>query len=177
MIRFAFALGAALVGTVAFAQAPVALPASANSAKELEPLAFMAGRWLAVTPNKLVNEEHWMSPRGQAMVGTFRQVRRDGKNAFTEVSLISVEKEGVRLRLRHMHGQLEIPEERKEPNDFMLVKTGRNWAEFAGTGASKDVTSVVYRLRTANHLEVITQFAPTSREKGYTLHYFREGSK
>jgi hypothetical protein len=153
------------------------LPASAAAAKELEPLAFMAGRWIGVNPNNTVNEEHWTAPRGNHMVGTFHQVRRDGKPSFVEVSLISVEKEGVRLRLRHLHTGLEIPKGREEASDFMLKTAGNNRAEFYGTGKAAMVTSVVYRLVGKNQLVVETQFSPESKEKGFASVYFREGSK
>ena len=66
------------------------LPAHAAADPALAPLGFLSGRWICVNPNKTVNEEHWTAPRGKFMVGAFRQVRRDGKCAFVEVSQIAV---------------------------------------------------------------------------------------
>lgn len=150
------------------------LPAHANPDAALMPLTFMAGNWLGVNPNKTVNSERWTTPRGNHMVGTFHQIRRDGKPAFVEVSLISVEKEGVQLRLRHLHSGLEVPASRKDPSIFRLVKAGDNRAEFAGTGNAEEVTSVVYRLVDQNTLAVDVGFAPTSKEKPFTSTYTRE---
>ncbi len=150
------------------------MPPHANPDPALLPLSFMAGSWLGINPNKTVNHERWTLPRGNHMVGTFHQIRRDGKPAFVEVSLISVEKDGVQLRLRHMHGALEVPTTRKEPNIFRLVSATDNRAEFAGTGDAEEVTSVVYRLVNPNTLAVDVGFAPTSKEKPFTSTYTRE---
>jgi hypothetical protein len=150
------------------------LPAHAQPGAALQPLAFMAGNWLGVNPNKTVNHERWTLPRGNHMVGTFHQIRRDGKPAFVEVSLITVEKDGIQLRLRHLHGALEVPSSRTEPNVFRLVNASNNRAEFAGTGDAEEVTSVVYRLVDANTLAVDVGFAPTSRDKPFTSTYTRE---
>lgn len=150
------------------------LPAHAQPDAALQPLAFMAGSWLGVNPNKTVNSERWTLPRGNHMVGTFHQIRRDGKPAFVEISLITVEKDGIQLRLRHLHGALEVPSTRKEPNIFRLVKAADNRAEFTGTGDAEEVTSVVYRLVDQNTLAVDVGFAPTSREKPFTSTYTRE---
>lgn len=157
------------------AAASLELPGSAQAAPELSPLAFLAGRWVGVNSNKTVNEEHWTTPRGNHMVGTFHQVRRDGKPALIEISLITVEPDGVTLRLRHLHGGLEIPERRAELSVFRLKAVAANSVEFAGTGAAAQVTSVVYRLTGPDELEQVVGFAPESKERGYTLKYVREG--
>lgn len=149
------------------------LPKNAAPAKELDGLKFMVGRWICVNPNNSVNEEHWTSPRGNSMVGSFRQVRRDGKLAFFEVSLVSVEKEGVRLRLRHLHGNMEVPENRKDTDDFLLQNLTAGRAEFHGQGRAKGMT-VTYRLVKKDHLAVDFTFPANSREKPFTNHYVRE---
>jgi hypothetical protein len=154
---------------------PVELPPNATPHEKLNPFAFMAGRWVAVTPNKLVNQEHWLPPRGNHMSALFTQVRRDGKPSFFEVSLISVDTEGkITLSLRHMHAGLEIPERRKDLSVFKFVSASDNRAEFKGTGASADVTSVVYRLTPEGQLSAEIGFAPTSKEKGFTTLYTRD---
>lgn len=149
------------------------LPPSAAPAKELAGLAFMTGRWIGVNPNKTVNEEHWMAPRGNHMLATFRQVRRDGKPAFVEISLVTVEPEGVTLKLRHLHGGLEVPEKRAQVSIFRLVSANGTRAEFAGTGDAEQVTSVVYELTGPDRLSVTVGFAPTSKEKPFTSVYVR----
>lgn len=176
-LTLACSLGLARQDGAALPKKMPPLPPSAAPAKELESLAFMAGRWIGVNPNNTVNEEHWTAPRGNHMVGTFHQIRRDGKPAFVEVSLISVEKDGVRLRLRHLHTGLEIAKGREEASDFMLKSAEKNRAEFYGIGKAAMVTSVVYRLVGKNQLVVETQFAPESKQSGFASVYFREGSK
>ena len=154
--------------------APLELPPSAAPAAELAPFAFMTGRWIGVNPNKTVNEEHWTTPRGNHMLGTFHQIRRDGKPAFVELSLITVEKDGIKLRLRHLHAALEVPESRKELSVFVMKAAGDNRVEFTGTGDAQQVTGVTYRLVSPDELAVDVAFAPTSKEKGFTSRYVRE---
>ncbi|MBL8990973.1 MAG: hypothetical protein JNJ48_05265 [Phycisphaerae bacterium] len=151
-----------------------ALPESARPAAALADLAFLTGRWVGVNPNGTVNDEMWTPPRGNSMAALFRQVRRDGKPALHEVSLITAEPEGVVLRLRHLHALLEVPERRREISNFRLVSAGGNRCEFAGTGASAQVVSVVYRLDGPETLVVEVAFAPESKEQGYTMRYRRE---
>jgi hypothetical protein len=149
------------------------LPASAAPVPELAPLAFMEGRWIGINPNKTVNEEHWMAPRGNHMIAMFRQVRRDGKPAFVELSLVTVEKDGVKLRLRHLHGGLEVPKGREELSVFTLKSAENNRVEFTGTGKAEQVTAVIYRLVDEHTMEAEIQFAPDSKEKGFTTVYRR----
>jgi len=155
-------------------QPDLELPQSARADAALEPLSFMAGRWIGVNPNKTVNEEHWMTPRGNHMLGTFKQIRRDGKPALVEISLITINEGKVKLVLRHLHSNLEVPEKRRELSEFELKSAGGNRAEFGGVGASAAVTSVVYKLVSPDVLEQTLTFAPDSKEKGYTLTYTRE---
>lgn len=150
------------------------VPATVQPVEAIAPLSFLAGRWIGVNPNKTVNEEHWMAPRGNHMVGTFRQVRRDGKPALVEISLIAANEDGVTLRLRHLHTGLEVPEKRKELSIFTLKEAGNNRAEFTGTGKAEQVSSVVYRLESPDVLIQEVNFSPDSKEKGYSLRYVRE---
>lgn len=157
------------------APAPLELPESAQADPALAPLSFLAGRWICVNPNKTVNEEHWTMPRGKSMVGAFRQVRRDGKCAFVEVSQISVEDTGLVLRLRHMHGQLEVPEERKELSLFALRALTPHRVEFAGTGSAEGVTAVIYERVDAHTLTQTIEFDPVkTKEKPFTSTYTLE---
>ena len=152
----------------------VELPAAAKPAKELLPLSFMVGRWICVNPNKSVNDEHWMTPRGNHMAALFKQARRDGKPALLEVSLVTVEADGsVKLALRHLHSQLEVPENQKELSIFTLKSAAGNRAEFLGTGVG-DGMSVVYRLDGADTLVVDVNFPQGSKEKPYSMTYQRE---
>ena len=107
------------------------------------------------------------------MFGTLCQIRRDGKPGLIEVSLITEEKDGIQLKLRHLHGGLEIPKNREETDLFIMKSVDKNRVEFAGTGKSAMVTSVVYRLLDKNRLVQELTFDPKSGEKGYFTVYYR----
>lgn len=152
------------------------IPEHAKAAPALSDFAFLTGRWVSVNPNKTVNDEIWTPPRGSSMAGLFRQVRKDGKPALHEVSLITAEPDGIYLRLRHLHAALEVPDQKSEVTVFKLVSVGNNRCEFTGTGTgeAKDVASVVYRLDGPNELVMEVTFVPGGKEKGYSLRYSRE---
>jgi hypothetical protein len=152
--------------------APLALPASASSDPLIAPLAFLSGRWMCVNPNTTVNEELWTLPLGKSMVGSFRQVRRDGGCAFVEVSQIAVEDGELVLRLRHLHGKLEVPPERAELSLFKLRKLTGERVEFAGTGSAEGVTAVIYERADATTLRQTIEFDPVkTKEKPFTSTY------
>lgn len=147
------------------------LPDSAAPSDKLVPLAFMAGRWIAVNPNKTTNEEVWTPPRGNALIGTFRQVRRDSDTAFVEISQIALLDGEVVLRLRHMHGRLEVPENREDVSLFRLVSMTDSRVEFAGTAGAEGVTSVVYERTGPTTLQQSIGFSPESGEKPFITTY------
>jgi hypothetical protein len=158
------------------AGAAVELPAHAAASPALAELAFLTGRWVGVNPNKTVNDEMWTAPRGNSMAALFRQVRRDGKPALHEVSLITAEESGVFLRVRHLHAALDVPEKQADVKVYKLVSAGGGRCEFTGTaeGGSADVASVVYRLDGPNALIMEVTYVPGGKEKGYSLRYTRE---
>jgi hypothetical protein len=131
---------------------------------------------VSVNPNKTVNDEVWTPPRGNSMAALFRQVRRDGKPALHEVSLITAEESGVFLRVRHLHAALDVPEKQADVKMYKLVSAGGGRCEFTGTveGGSADVASVVYRLDGPNTLIMEVTYAPGGKEKGYSLRYAKE---
>ncbi len=166
------------VATQAPASAPppsLVLPASASSDPQIAPLAFLAGRWMCVNPNSTVNEELWTLPLGKSMVGSFRQVRRDGGCAFVEISQIAVEEGELVLRLRHLHGKLEVPPERAELSLFKLRKLTGERVEFAGTGSAEGVTAVIYeRVDTTTLRQTIEFDTVKTNEKPFTSTYTLE---
>jgi hypothetical protein len=157
------------------APAALVLPDSAKPDAKLAPLAFMTGSWVCVNPNKTVNEEHWMPARGSVMIGTFRQVRRDGKCAFVEVSQIALDGDEIVLRLRHLHAQLEVPAERAAISLFKIKSIAPNRVEFVGTGDAEGVLGVVYERVNATTLTQTVSFDPAkSKEKPFTSTYTRQ---
>ena len=147
------------------------LPENAAPAEVLEGLSFMEGRWVAVNPNGTVNEEVWTPPRGNALVGTFRQVRRDRDTAFVELSQIAVEDGAVILRLRHLHGRLEVPESRPKVSVFELVSIAEDRVEFRGTAEAMRVTRVVYERVDPVTLVQSIGFDPFTGEKPFVTRY------
>lgn len=112
-------------------QAPAAVaPASPKPAAALEPLAFMAGAWGMSQPNGAMIEEHWMAPRGAAMLGSFRRVLGNGAVPFYEFTQIVAEKDRVVLRQIHVHGNFDPDPKRTEPMVLVLEKAGDGRATF-----------------------------------------------
>jgi hypothetical protein len=164
-------------GSKPSAHGPATLPASAEPVAALKDLTFLAGRWVGVAPRaNLVNEEHWMLPRGNAMIGTFRQVRRDGKTAFVEVSQIEATDTGVILRLRHLHSKLDIPDDDRDVSVYTLKSVSKNRVEFAGTESSKGIIALIYTLSPDG--QTLTQdivYDPANtKEKSFQSVYRRE---
>ncbi len=112
--------------------APVApaAPAFPKPAAALEPLAFMAGAWGMSQPNGAMIEEHWMAPRGSAMLGSFRRVLGNGAVPFYEFTQVVAEKDRVVLRQIHVHGNFDPDPKRTEPMVLVLEKAGDGRATF-----------------------------------------------
>ena len=112
--------------------APVApaAPAFPKPAAALEPLAFMAGAWGMSQPNGAMIEEHWMAPRGSAMLGSFRRVLGNGAVPFYEFTQVVAEKDRVVLRQIHVHGNFDPDPKRTEPMVLVLEKAGDGRASF-----------------------------------------------
>lgn len=151
------------------------LPANAVADERVAPLSFLSGRWLSVNPNKTVNEEHWMPPRGRFLLGAFRQVRLDGKCSFVELSEITLDdNDEIVLRLRHMHRNLVVPEKRKAVNVFRLKELTDRRVEFTGTGDAEGVSAVIYELRGPDELVQTIEFDPAkTKNKPFVSVYQR----
>lgn len=147
------------------------LPSNASPAPEIAGLAFLTGQWTAINPNKTVNEETWTAPRGNVLIGSFRQVRLDGDCSFVEMSQIALENGEVILRLRHLHGRMEVPKGREDVSLFELVSLDANRVEFRGVGETKDVVSVVYERVSPSELHQSLGFSPESGQAPFVTHY------
>ena len=153
------------------------LPPNAHAAPELEPLRFLVGNWTAINPNKTVNEETWTPPRGNVLIGAFRQVRLDGDCSFVEMSQIALEGDEIVLRLRHLHGRMEVPKNREEISLFRLVSLNAQRVEFTGSAGAEGVASVVYE-RTGPH--TLTQsigFAAETGQEPFVTNYVLDAAR
>ncbi len=153
---------------------PAATPMLPAPAPEIKELAFMAGRWVAVNPNKSVAEEHWTLPAGKGMQGMFRIIRPSGAPSFFEVTAITVEPEGVFLRLRHFHDRLDVHGDESEANVFKLASAERGVAVFNGFERTRGVARVIYRAEGADGLSMQVEMQPGAEGKGYTTRYARQ---
>jgi hypothetical protein len=122
----------AFVAPAQDAKAPPA-PATASGPKAaaaLEPLAFMTGAWTQQQANGAMIEEHWMAPRGQSMLGSFRRILGNGGVPFYEFTQIVAEKDRVVLRQMHVHGNFDPDPKRTEPMLLVLEKVEGKRATF-----------------------------------------------
>lgn len=71
---------------------------------DLAPVAWLAGCWRAETPRQVM-EEHWMAPRGDAMVGVNRTVRQGRTTAWELLRIVS--REGSLVYIADPSGQTE----------------------------------------------------------------------
>lgn len=154
-------------------EAPAPLPEHTRPHPDIKALAFLEGTWTAINPNRTVNEEVWMAPRGNVLIGAFRQIRLDGDCSFVEVSQIARTEDGVLLRLRHLHGQLEVPDGRERISLFRLTEISDQGVKFEGSGGAKDVESVVYERIGPDELVQAIHFAPETGQESFVTRYRR----
>lgn len=136
---------------------------------------MLVGRWIAVNANGTVNEEVWLPVRGNVAMGTFRQVRLDGDCSFAEVSQIALEGDGrVVLRLRHLHGELQVPESRQDVSLFELVSIDPRRVVFRGVGESAQVVAMTYERVDAVTLVQSLEFDPASGQPPFETRYRKD---
>jgi hypothetical protein len=153
------------------AAAADAKPAAPKVAKALAPLAFLEGRWTQNQANGAAIEEHWMAPRGNSMVATFRRTLGNGATPFYEFTQIMAEKDMVILRQMHVHGNFEPDPKRTDLMRLKLDKVEDNSATFVPVeeplkANAQDMASINYTLKDANTLVLtVTPNAPKDPAK------------
>jgi len=153
------------------AAAADAKPAAPKVAKALAPLAFLEGRWTQSQANGATIEEHWMAPRGNSMVATFRRTLGNGATPFYEFTQIMAEKDMVILRQMHVHGNFEPDPKRTDLMRLKLDKVEDNSATFVPVeeplkANAQDMASINYTLKDANTLVLtVTPNAPKDPAK------------
>ena len=120
-------------------------------AEKLAPLSFLEGRWTQKQPNGAMIEEHWMAPRGNSMVGTFRRTLGNGVTPFYEFTQIMAEPDMVILRQMHVHGNFEPDPKRTDLMRLRLAKVEGKSATFVPVDPpmkanAQDMASIRYEL-------------------------------
>jgi hypothetical protein len=161
-----------LVGLgVGFRQAPARDAAVQAVDPALAPLAFMEGRWMQKQANGATIEEHWMAPRGNSMVGTFRRTLGNGVTPFYEFTQVMAEKDMVILRQIHVHGNFETDPRRTDLMRLRLAKAEGNTATFVPVDPplqanAQDMASITYALTGPDTLTLtVTPNPPKDPEK------------
>ena len=140
-------------------------------AEAIAPLAFLEGRWTQKQPNGAVIEEHWMAPRGNSMLGTFRRTLGNGVTPFYEFTQIMAEKDMVILRQMHVHGNFEPDPKRTDLMRLKLEKVEGKSATFVPVDPplkanAQDMASVRYELKDADTLVLtVTPNPPKEGDK------------
>lgn len=138
------------------AQAPLAPPTSLS----VESLAWMAGGW--VFEGKAHIEEHWMAPKGGAMVGMGRTVARGRMVAFEFLRIET--KDGATDYIASPGGQ--------PPTRFRLVRTSASEAVFENP--THDFPKrILYRLQPDGSLLARVEGDGTEKEKALEFKYRR----
>src|ERR1700693_1960623 len=81
-------------------------------------LTFITGLWRVDWDGGL-GEEHWSTPSGDSMMGTFRFVK-DGKSRFYEFMLIEQTADGLVLRIKNFNAGLMGGEDKSKVYDNLL---------------------------------------------------------
>ena len=90
----------------------------AASPVRIEQVAWMQGCWQAASPRRVI-EEHWMAPRGGAMLGMGRTVRGD---SLAEYELVVLrESDGALAYQAHPSGQAGATFLAREATDSTVV--------------------------------------------------------
>ena len=154
------------------AEAPKAEKVSMAQLKEaIDQLAFMEGRWTQQQPNGAVIEEHWMAPRGNSMVRTFRRTLGNGITPFYEFTQIMAEKDMVILRQIHVHGNFEADPRRTDLLRMRLAKVEGKSATFVPVDPplkanAQDMASLRYERTDADTLVLtVTPNPPKEADK------------
>ncbi|NBX24596.1 MAG: hypothetical protein EBQ99_00855 [Planctomycetes bacterium] len=150
LIVAAAAQQAAPAGKEAPAAAKAGKPMS-ELAQTMKQFAFMEGRWTQQQPNGAVIEEHWMAPRGNTMVGTFRRTLGNGVTPFYELTQIMAESDMVILRQIHVHGDFEPDPKRTDLMRLRLDKVEGTSVTFVPVDPplkanAQDMASIRYQL-------------------------------
>ncbi len=130
--------------------APAPVPAQ-EPAEPSEPTiavaAMLEGAWVerrAQAGGTSHVEEVWSAPAGDNVMGTFRWLAPDGSAAMYEILVLTAEKEGIFLRLRHFGPDLVAWEERDAPKTLRLARAEPRRLVFEAHAHCGDLARVTY---------------------------------
>ena len=127
-------------------------PAPAPSRAVLADLSWMAGRWVDDSGGNL-SEEVWTAPEGDSMMGMWRYVS-GGKTRIYEMLTITLEPDGIVMRLRHFDPKLVGREEKERSVELHLAAWKPREAVFEGPAVGAPGTvRLTYRRPTDDSLE------------------------
>ena len=130
-LEFAVAIVLTLMPTAVSADETRSLPPGAASPKaSIADAQWVTGRWRGEGFGAVV-EEVMSPPAGNAMVGHFRMVDRDGRS-FYELVQIREEQGSLVYRVKHFHPDFKGWEEKDKTIDFPLVAVERDALYFDG---------------------------------------------
>lgn len=110
---------------------------------EIEDVLWITGHWQGEALGGLV-EEIWSHPAGDAMMGSFRLMKKDTIQ-FYEFQLIQEIEGTLVVKVKHFNNDLTAWEEKSEYVTFPLVKIEDNRAYFE---------KLTYEKQDANHLNI-----------------------
>ena len=120
----------------------------------LQPLSFLAGRWVSATAAEM-QEETWTPVSGDSMIGSFRVVR-GGRPVFYEFWAVEVDDHRAVLKMKHFDAGLVGWEEKNASTKMPLISAAESDAVFAEADGSvslhyhlvgKTLTCTVHHLK------------------------------
>lgn len=119
-------------------------PSAADTGLSLNGLQWLAGSWHGTGLGGEF-EEHWLTPAGGTMLGTFRLVRENAKQVI-EYVMVSEEPDRIVMRFKHFNTDYSTWEN-DLPLEFTLVSLSDNEAVFhSEVPGQHSPRRIVYRL-------------------------------
>jgi hypothetical protein len=147
---------------------PFLLAVASFAPPSLDGAAFLAGAWHGEMQGAQI-EEHWTTPRADAMIGMYRIVA-GGKTVMTEMCSIESTPSGLVLYLRHFNPGLIAREEKDAPVKLPLESLERDRAAFYSSATK---TRLIYELISSDELRVTLEKEQAGQIKKTTFAYRR----
>ncbi len=136
----------------------------------LKDLAWMIGDWRTEVDGELL-QESWLAPLGDAMCGTFRWVKKDGKTSLFEFLTITDDGGELAFRFRHFSRSLKAWEEKDAPLTFKLTRATEQEAVWENP-EQKALMKMTYRREGADKLTVALESTDKDGAVGKQEYHF-----